>query len=242
MAGELSTNSLPDWEQTLEGRPKLGHESPWRDHLRPLGFGLRAEVLEYPGGIPGDVGFILTWWPGHLPPSVSAVSASERRAILFTSGFAVTPWAMTPSSTAQPVAEHYRVVIGAVLTRSRTAKQAFRPLSRLSPSRITAGALWFVTTGFPSTASVGADTAASNAISGVAREGHTIAATRKPSAIVQEQADQQPPLREPKSRLTTLKSVGGTGEKNLGERQFGQNTEPLATDFHEQHARPVRTE
>jgi hypothetical protein len=26
-----------------------------------LGFGLRAEVLEYPGGMPGDIGFILTW-------------------------------------------------------------------------------------------------------------------------------------------------------------------------------------
>jgi hypothetical protein len=24
-------------------------------------FGLRAEVLEYPGGMPGDIGFILTW-------------------------------------------------------------------------------------------------------------------------------------------------------------------------------------
>ena len=32
-----------------------------RDHLRPLGFGFRAEVLEYPGGMPGDIGFFLTW-------------------------------------------------------------------------------------------------------------------------------------------------------------------------------------
>jgi len=28
--------------------------------LRPIGFGLKAEVLEYPGGMPGDIGFILT--------------------------------------------------------------------------------------------------------------------------------------------------------------------------------------
>jgi len=33
----------------------------WSDHLRPLGFGLKAEVLEYPGGMPGDIGFLLTW-------------------------------------------------------------------------------------------------------------------------------------------------------------------------------------
>ena len=33
----------------------------WREHLQPLGFGLKAEVLEYPGGMPGDIGFFLTW-------------------------------------------------------------------------------------------------------------------------------------------------------------------------------------
>jgi hypothetical protein len=58
--GRRINNSEPDWEQTLEGRPKLGYEF-WHDHLRPLGFGLKAEVLEYPGGMPGDIGFFLTW-------------------------------------------------------------------------------------------------------------------------------------------------------------------------------------
>jgi hypothetical protein len=58
--GRRINNSLPEWEKTLEGRPKLGYEF-WRDHLRPLGFGLKAEILDYPGGMPGDVGFILTW-------------------------------------------------------------------------------------------------------------------------------------------------------------------------------------
>jgi hypothetical protein len=58
--GRRINNSLPDWEKTLEGRPKLGYEF-WRDHLRPLGFGLKAEVVEYPGGMPGDVGFFVTW-------------------------------------------------------------------------------------------------------------------------------------------------------------------------------------
>ena len=49
--GRRINNSLPDWEKTLEGRPKLGYEF-WRDHLRPLGFGFKAEVLEYPGECP----------------------------------------------------------------------------------------------------------------------------------------------------------------------------------------------
>jgi hypothetical protein len=58
--GRRINNSDADWDQTLQGRPRLGYEF-WRDHLRPLGFGLKAEVLEYPGGMPGDIGFFLTW-------------------------------------------------------------------------------------------------------------------------------------------------------------------------------------
>ena len=52
-------NSELGWEMTLEGRPNFGYGF-WRDHLRPLGFHLKAEVLD-PGGTPGDIGFILTW-------------------------------------------------------------------------------------------------------------------------------------------------------------------------------------
>lgn len=58
--GRRINNSEAGWEATLEGRPKLAYEF-WQGHLRPLGFGLKAEVLEYPGGMPGDIGFLLTW-------------------------------------------------------------------------------------------------------------------------------------------------------------------------------------
>ncbi len=58
--GRRINNAEPDWPDSLEGRPKLAYEF-WHDHLRPLGFGLKAEVLEYPGGMPGDIGFFLTW-------------------------------------------------------------------------------------------------------------------------------------------------------------------------------------
>jgi hypothetical protein len=58
--GRRINNGEADWPQSLEGRPKLGYEF-WRDHLQPLGFGLKAEVLDYPGGMPGDIGFFLTW-------------------------------------------------------------------------------------------------------------------------------------------------------------------------------------
>jgi hypothetical protein len=58
--GRRINNSDSDWPQTLEGRPKAGYEF-WRDHLRPLGFGLKAQFIEYPGGMPGDIGLFITW-------------------------------------------------------------------------------------------------------------------------------------------------------------------------------------
>jgi hypothetical protein len=58
--GRRINNSEAGWESTLEGRPKAGYEF-WRSQLQPLGFGLKAEVVEYPGGMPGDIGFFLTW-------------------------------------------------------------------------------------------------------------------------------------------------------------------------------------
>ena len=58
--GRRINNSEPEWEKTLEGRPKAAYDF-WHEHLRPLGFGLKAEVLEYPGGMPGDIGFFVTW-------------------------------------------------------------------------------------------------------------------------------------------------------------------------------------
>ncbi|MBV8090153.1 MAG: hypothetical protein JO139_11370, partial [Alphaproteobacteria bacterium] len=58
--GRAINNLEPDWEKTLTARPKLAYDF-WHDRLRPLGFGLKAEILDYPGGMPGDVGLFLTW-------------------------------------------------------------------------------------------------------------------------------------------------------------------------------------
>lgn len=49
--GRRINNSEPDWEPTLEGRAKFAFDF-WHDQLRPLGFHLKAEVLEYPGACP----------------------------------------------------------------------------------------------------------------------------------------------------------------------------------------------
>lgn len=59
-SGRAINNSLPGWEETLVGVPQQLLRV-WHDHLRPLGFRLSAEVLDYPGGMPGDVGLFCRW-------------------------------------------------------------------------------------------------------------------------------------------------------------------------------------
>ena len=58
--GRAINNFEADWYKSLSGRPQLAYEF-WRDQLRPLGFGLKAQILNYPDGFPGDVGLSLTW-------------------------------------------------------------------------------------------------------------------------------------------------------------------------------------
>jgi len=49
-----------DWPETLDGRPKKFFEI-WKEELQPRGYRLSAEVLDYPDGMPGDIGLILKW-------------------------------------------------------------------------------------------------------------------------------------------------------------------------------------
>jgi hypothetical protein len=59
-SGRAINNSEPQWPQTLAGFPARAFEF-FEKNLRPLGFRLRAEILNYPGGVPGDVGLTLHW-------------------------------------------------------------------------------------------------------------------------------------------------------------------------------------
>jgi hypothetical protein len=50
----------PEWPDTLEGFAKKAYEFYGRE-LRPLGYKLHAEIISFPGGMPGDVALILKW-------------------------------------------------------------------------------------------------------------------------------------------------------------------------------------
>ena len=48
------------WENTLTGVPKEIFEF-WKRQLKPRGYHMRFEIIDYPGGMPGDVGIFLSW-------------------------------------------------------------------------------------------------------------------------------------------------------------------------------------
>jgi CBS domain-containing protein len=50
----------PDWPTTLRGEAAELYLR-WEHDLKPHGFHLIAQVLDFPGGVPGDIGLFLVW-------------------------------------------------------------------------------------------------------------------------------------------------------------------------------------
>lgn len=50
----------PEWPTTLEGFARKAYDFYMRE-LRPLGYKLHAEIISFPGGMPGEVGLFLKW-------------------------------------------------------------------------------------------------------------------------------------------------------------------------------------
>lgn len=58
--GRAINAPLPDWPKTLRGEAAEIYLR-WEHDLKPRGFSLAARVLDFPGGMPGDVGLFLAW-------------------------------------------------------------------------------------------------------------------------------------------------------------------------------------
>jgi hypothetical protein len=59
--GGRAINSFePDWPESLTGFAKRAYEF-WQKELEPKGYKLRAQIMDFPGGVPGDVGIFLRW-------------------------------------------------------------------------------------------------------------------------------------------------------------------------------------
>ena len=50
----------PEWPNTLTGFAKEAYDFFSRE-MRPLGYRLYAEIVSFPGGMPGEVGLFLSW-------------------------------------------------------------------------------------------------------------------------------------------------------------------------------------
>ena len=50
----------PDWPRTLRGEAAEMYLR-WERELRPRGFHIVARVVEFPDGVPGDIGLFLVW-------------------------------------------------------------------------------------------------------------------------------------------------------------------------------------
>jgi hypothetical protein len=58
--GRAITNHDKNWHEKLDGFAKRAYDF-FKKELEPRGFQIRAEIIDWPGGMPGDVGFFLQW-------------------------------------------------------------------------------------------------------------------------------------------------------------------------------------
>src|ERR1700712_1242269 len=48
------------WENTLTGIPKEIFQL-WADYLKPRGYRIGYQIIDYPDGVPGDIGITIAW-------------------------------------------------------------------------------------------------------------------------------------------------------------------------------------
>lgn len=58
--GRAINNLEAGWENTLTGLAKEMYRF-WAKHLRAKGYRLRCQIVDFPKGMPGDVGVTLSW-------------------------------------------------------------------------------------------------------------------------------------------------------------------------------------
>ena len=61
-SGRAINSADPQWTETLQGKAKQFYER-YLKFAKPQGYKLKAMIINFPGGMPGDVGFFLSWAP-----------------------------------------------------------------------------------------------------------------------------------------------------------------------------------
>ena len=58
--GRAINQQEPRWEKTLTGIAREIYQL-WSNHLKPRGYRIRYQIVDFPGGVPGDIRFVLVW-------------------------------------------------------------------------------------------------------------------------------------------------------------------------------------
>jgi hypothetical protein len=58
--GRAINQMEPGWEKTLTGIPKEIFQL-WTDYLKPRGYRIQYQVIDFSGGVPGDIGITISW-------------------------------------------------------------------------------------------------------------------------------------------------------------------------------------
>src|SRR5436305_9541935 len=58
--GRAINQQEPGWEKTLTGIAQEIYQL-WFDHLKPRGYRIRYQILDFPGAVHGDIGIALVW-------------------------------------------------------------------------------------------------------------------------------------------------------------------------------------
>ena len=58
--GRAINQQEPGWEKTLTGIPQEIFQL-WSDYLKPRGYRIKYQIVDFPGGIPGDISIAIAW-------------------------------------------------------------------------------------------------------------------------------------------------------------------------------------
>jgi hypothetical protein len=58
--GRAINQQEPGWEKTLTGIAREIYQL-WSDYLKPRGYRVRYQIVDFPGGVPGDISIVIAW-------------------------------------------------------------------------------------------------------------------------------------------------------------------------------------
>jgi hypothetical protein len=58
--GRAINQQEPGWEKTLTGIPSEIFQL-WSDYLKPRGYRIKYQIVDFPGGVPGDISIVIVW-------------------------------------------------------------------------------------------------------------------------------------------------------------------------------------